>query len=338
MVKSSIKSKGSMGHPPKSNQELDEKAQKSARVAVIGETDKRTGMKIFTMTKWLSDRGEKNPDGTIKTVMDAVDFSRFLESHVTKKGKGVTSEGIDNGNAAHSWRTAWKKWRVLLRMDVQKDDPGVGLINLQIKGKKYKAGAPDNTSPDVIDSGRLHKMVPLLKAWGEIMYAVAFLMIFYGGFRKTRGSQVKVKDIRFGTDIGTVITTARMKSANAVKAAKPGMIGNVKEVNNLTRFLEALVKDKGPDDNLFDGWTDKKANDLIKRVAHEHAWGSGNWVVTSLRHGAAREGLALVEDEPTIEEKAEEKTKSKVAKRLGHTSDASQKHYQTSNEPKKRRT
>ena len=338
MVKNSKQSLGSIGYQPKSNEELDAKAQQSARVAVIPETDKRTKMKIYTMQKWLTDRAVKNPDGTDKKVMDPEDFSRFLESHVTKKGKGVTTEGIDNGSSAHSWRTAWKKWRALLRMDVKKDDPGVGLINLQVKGKKYKAGQPDNTSPDVIDSGRLNNMVSLLMQWGEAMYALAFIMIFYGGFRKTRGSEIKIKDIRFGTDIGTVITTARMKSANALKATQPGMIGNVKEVNNLTRFLKTLVKDKAPEDNLFDGWTDKKANDLIKRVAQEHAWGSGNWVVTSLRHGAAREGLALVEDEPTLEERTAKVVKSKIAKRLGHKSDDSQRHYQTSNGPKKRRT
>ena len=193
MVKNSKQSLGSIGYQPKSNEELDAKAQQSARVAVIPETDKRTKMKIYTMQKWLTDRAVKNPDGTDKKVMDPEDFSRFLESHVTKKGKGVTTEGIDNGSSAHSWRTAWKKWRALLRMDVKKDDPGVGLINLQVKGKKYKAGQPDNTSPDVIDSGRLHNMVSLFMQWEEAMYAIAFLMIFYGGFRKTRGSEIKIK-------------------------------------------------------------------------------------------------------------------------------------------------
>ena len=84
-----------------------------------------------------------------------------------------------------------------------------------------------------------------------------------------------VKDIRFGTDIGTIITNARMKAANALKATKLGMIGNVKEVNNLTRFLTELVKDKAPDEYLFDGWTDKKANGLHKEGRRGTIM--GNW-------------------------------------------------------------
>ena len=338
MVKSKTASKGSTGLQQKSDRELDEKAQASAKGAVIPESTKRTNMKIWTMQKWLSDRGVKNSDGTQKTVMDALDFSRFLESHITKKGKNKYEEGINNGANAHCWRTAWGKHRILLGLDIKQGDPGVGLVNLQVKGKKYKAGNPDHTSPDVIDSGRLHKMVPLLIEWNEMMYAASFVMIFYGGFRKKRAISLKKKDIREGTNIGTVIVSARMKSATALKASSPGMIGNVKEVNNLTPLLRQLAEGLEPDDDLFEGWKEKKANSLLKKVAKEHGWGTGDWVVSGLRHGASREGLALVEDEPTIEEGVLKITKSKIAKRMGHTSDASQVHYQTSNGSKKRRT
>ena len=333
-----VKSSKSVEHQPQSDQELDAKAQTSASLAVIGETSKRINQKIWTMKKWLSDRKVTNPDGSQKTVMDPVDFSRFLESHVTKTGKNTFTVGIENGASRHCWRTAWGKWRILLGRDVKRDDPGVGLINLQVKGKKYKAGNPDQTSPDVIDSGRLHRMIPLLIKWGETMYAASFLFIFYSGYRKKKAIELKVKDIRKGTDIGTIIATTRMKSATALKATKPGMIGNVKEVNNLTPLLEQLAKGKKPDDDLFDGWNDKKANALLKKVAVEHEWGSGDWVVSSIRHGTAREGRALVEDEPTIEDRVFKITKSKVAKRMGHTSDESQVHYQKSNGSKKRRT
>ena len=332
-----VKSSKSVEHQPQSDQELDAKAQTSASLAVIGETSKRIHQKIWTMKKWLSERKVTNPDGSQKTVMDPIDFSRFLESHITKTGKNTFTVGIENGASRHCWRTAWGKWRILLGMDVKRDDPGVGLINLQVKGKKYKAGNPDQTSPDVIDSGRLHRMIPLLIKWGETMYAASFLFIFYSGYRKKKAIELKVKDIRKGTDIGTVIATSRMKSATALKATKPGMIGNVKEVNNLTPLLEQLAKGKKPDDNLFDGWNDKKANALLKKVAVEHEWGSGDWVVSGIRHGTAREGRALVEDEPTLEESNIKITKGLVAKRMGHTCVNSQVHYQNSNAPKKRR-
>ena len=338
MVKNKSQSKGSTGLQQKSNQELDAKVQASAKQAVIPQSTKRIDWKIFTMKKWLIDRGVTNSDGTPKTVMDPIDFGRFLESHVTKKGKDEYEEGITNGNSAHCWRTAWTKHRILLGMDIKQDDPGVGLVNLQVKGKKYKAGKPDLTSPDVIDSGRLHKMVPLLIKWKEIMYAASFIMVFYGGFRTKRAISLKKKDYRKGTDIGSVIASARMKSATALKATQPGMIGNIKEVNNLTPLLDKLAEGLEPDDDLFEGWKEKKANSLLKMVAKEHGWGSGDWVVTGLRHGASREGRALVEDVPTIEEQTLKITRNMVAKRMGHTSDSSQTHYQTSKGSKKRRT
>ena len=82
-----VKSSKSVEHQPQSDQELDAKAQTSASLAVIGETSKRIHQKIWTMKKWLSERKVTNPDGSQKTVMDPIDFSRFLESHITKTGK-----------------------------------------------------------------------------------------------------------------------------------------------------------------------------------------------------------------------------------------------------------
>ena len=104
------------------------------------------------MNDWLSKRPEK------KSTMSSRDFSRFVESH-----KG----GIKSGRSVNSWKTAWKAWRDLQGDSVNPGDPLLGLISRQAKGRLYNAGDPANTSPDVIDSGRLGKMSTELIKMGE---------------------------------------------------------------------------------------------------------------------------------------------------------------------------
>ena len=302
--------------------ELDARAVGKARRAVLPKTDKRYSDKIWTMNDWLSKRPEK------KTTMSSRDFSRFVESH-----KG----GIKSGRSVNSWKTAWKAWRDLQGDSVDPGDPLLGLISRQAKGRLYNAGDPANTSPDVIDSGRLGKMSTELIKMGEEEYALAFTVEFYGGFRKTVCSGIRKQDICFETDLGTLINTQRSKAATALKADKPGMIGNSKEVNNLTELLKKLVEGKKMNQRIFPDWTDAKANRLIKEIAKKLDWGEGKWVVTSLRHGGAREGLALVAPIPNQEELLKAYTISRVAKRMGHTSEKSQIHYQKSNSAKRRK-
>ena len=305
-----------------SDAELDARAVNSARKAVIPKTDARYQDKIWTMKNWLAQRPIK------KTRMDAKDFSRFLESH-----KG----GIVNGNSRRTWSTAWKAWRDLEGDSVDPGDPGLGLISRQIKGARYNAGNPAKTSPDAIDSGKLKKLSSLLIKKGEAEYAMAFTVDFYGGFRKEVGAGLKKQDVNFDTDIGTLISSQRNKAATALKAELPGMIGNLKEANNLTKLLQKLIKDKKMTDRIFPNWTDAKANQLIKEAAKELDWGEGKWVVTSLRHGAAREGMALVGPIPNLEELLVAATIGRVAKRLGHTNVKSQIHYQRSNSAKRQK-
>ena len=302
--------------------ELDARAVQSAKKAVLPKTDQRYYNKIWSMKDWLAKRPEK------KTFMDSRDFSRFVESH-----KG----GIKSGNSVDSWKTAWKAWRDLEGNSVDPGDPGLGLISRQSKGRKYNAGDPAKTSPDVIDSGRLRKMATELIKRGEEEYAMAFMVEFYGGFRKTVCSGIRKQDICFDTDIGTLITSQRSKAATALKAEIPGMIGNSKEVNNLTQLLKKLVKGKKMSQRIFPNWKDEKANLLIKEVAEKLDWGEGKWTLTSLRHGGAREGLALVAPIPNMEELLKANTISRVAKRMGHTSEKSQIHYQKSNSSKRRK-
>ena len=168
------------------------------------------------------------------------------------------------------------------------------------------------------------------------MYALFFIMIFYGAFRKTAGSSVLVKDVRFGTDVGTVVHTARTKDTRPGNIDIPGKLHNFKEVNNLTILLQDLVRGKGPEEKLFPDFNDEKANDLIKNIAAEHRWGTGYWVVTSLRHGASREGQAVLSDEPSVLEMKTTALSKKLSLRFGHANIKSKLTYQQSNQKKKK--
>jgi len=76
-----------------SDEALDQQITAKISQSVVSQTLKRYQGKMYTMTQWLLKRG--------KSVMDAKEFSRFLESGA-KGGKPIT-----NGNSAKAWRTAW---------------------------------------------------------------------------------------------------------------------------------------------------------------------------------------------------------------------------------------
>ena len=302
----------------RTDEELDKKIESTQRLSVLPTTNTRYSMKIFTMKKWLRDRY-----GPKKVIMEAKDFSRFL------------ADGIENGNSAKAWKAAWNFWRQAGDMDVAVDPQEEARVKRQIQGLKYAGGKDTARQPDAIDSGRLRAMVTTLFAWGETMYALFFVLIFYGAFRKTAGSEVLVKDVRFDTDVGTVIHTARTKDTKASNIDNPGKLHNFKEVDNLTALLKSLVKNKGPNDPLFPSFSDTKANALIKKVASLHHWGEGNWVVTSLRHGTSREAQAVISDEPSITEMKAVTLGKKLSLRMGHANVNSKLTYQKSNQKKK---
>lgn len=309
----------------KTNAELDTKRRNSCNMGVLKKSSNRYEMKRFTMQDWMQRRGLK------KKVMDCIDFSRFLEDH---------NGGIEKATSASAWLTAFKKWRMLEGKALVDDDPGLQMINLQIKGKAYQGGAVLRDSPDVIDSGRLmNELVPSLLEKGQKMYAMAMIMIFYGAWRKTSAANLTVGDVRKGTDIGTIIVQkyqVKTDNARTVKNRSKPYTGYIKEMNNLTDYLDHLTKNKGPEEKLFPGFKDREANELIQTIAVEKGWGPGKWVLGSLRHGASREGRALVDDEPTVIEREEKVTVQLVKNRMGHGSAASQQWYQNSGAHKKR--
>ena len=300
--------------PVPSDAELDAKVRAQADKSVLKSTVAKYKGKIWTMKDWLS----KRPGAEKKTVMSAPDMARFLVSY-----RG----GITSARTAGVWRAAWKFWK-------EAEGDGTATLSRTIKGIGYQAGEAPDTSPDAIDSGRLWRMAKFLMERGEKTYATGFVAIFYGMFRKKVGSELKVKDFRPDTDVGTLMFSKRMKGASATNM-KPGMINNFKEVTNMTKLFKELVKNKAPDDSLFPNWNDAKANTLIKQMAVLHGWGEGKWVVTSLRHGASREAQAVLEDEPTMEALEAKKTDRKLTKRFGHCSEKSKKTYQLSHTRKK---
>ena len=313
-----VKSKKST--PYVSDDEALAKARRSARASVISSTDGRYAKKVYTMKAWLASRVPP------RDTMGNKELAMFLATH---------NGGIDNGNSARQWRSAWKYWQATEGFNVPSDPSSEELVKKQIAGLTYKAGAPEDNSADAIDSGRLHAMVTYLFMVGQTLYALAFLLIWYSQFRKSViASEIKVKDVRFNTDLGTLIYSKRMKAANSKKTG-PGLIGNLKEVDNLTALLKSLVDGRDPEERLFTGWKDKTANALIKEVAKKHGWGEGKWVVTSLRHGSSREAAAVLTDEPTVVQVETTRTTKKVAKRMGHTNVLSQKTYQLSHGKKK---
>lgn len=296
------------------------KARKSARESVVVKTDGRYTKKIFTMKKWLAERLPP------RNIMGHMELAMFLATH---------NGGIENGNSARQWRSAWKFWQATEGFNIPDDPASADLVKKQIAGLTYKAGFPEDNSADAVDSGRLHAMVSYLFEKGHSLYALAFLLLWYSQFRKSViAAEVRVKDVRFDTDLGTLIYSKRMKGANSKKMG-PGLLGNLKEVDNLTALLKSLVEGRDKEEYLFTGWTDVKANALIKKVAKLHGWGEGKWVVTSLRHGSSREATAVLTDEPTVEQVETTRTTKKVAKRMGHTNVLSQRTYQLSHTKKK---
>ena len=293
------------------------------RRSVVPESDRRYVDKIFSMKKWLQERY-----GPEKVTMSTHEFALWLAD-------GKDGKGIKNANSAKAWRSAWNYWQHTEGMEVTADPMEDARLTRQIKGLRYDSGKGTLNQPDAIDSGRLRAMTTTLWELGEFMYALYFVLVFYGAFRKTVGSTVLVKDVRFGTDVGTVIRSARTKDAKPSNIDVPGKLNNFKEVNNLTSFLESLVKGKDPDDPLFPSFNDAKANKLIKKMAYTHHWGEGKWVVTSLRHGASREAQAVVADIPSITEMNESRLGERMSKRMGHSNVRSKQTYPKSNKKKK---
>lgn len=300
---------------------LDARVRVQASENVLPKTLTAYQKKIWTMQQWLKERNL--PQGPISDE----NLSRFLASH-----KG----GVMNGNTARFWRTAARKWRMLENV-VETNAAATALLDAQIGGITYKAGNATQVAADVIDSGRLGQMTNLLTEWKQNEYALHFIFIFYSVFRKVRGGNVLVGDIRFDTDVGTLIASKRAKFANSLKVT-PGAIGNFKEVNNLTKFLKTLTKGKRADERLFPNYCEKTANDLIKRCATHLKWGEGKWCVLSLRHGSSREAQSVLEDEPSADEKILKRRDEKLSKRFGHSNIKSKKRYQksTGSEAKRR--
>jgi len=314
MVKSSLSSKGAKRSIPVADVPdhiLDQKVKDQATAAVLETTSAHYAKKIFTMRQWLLAR--RKPDSPIT---DA-DLSRFL-----------ADRNVTNGNTAKNWRSAARKWRTLEKV-AEQDTAATALLDTQIRGISYQAGKAQTVAADVIDSGRLGDMTRLLLKWGYTEYALHFVFVFYTMFRKMRGGNVLVSDVRFDTDIGTTIASKRAKFASSVRV-EPGAIGNFKEVHNLTTFLKDLVKGKEPNDRLFPSYVEKTANDIIKRCAEKLKWGEGKWCVLSLRHGSSREGQAVLEDEPDLSTLQQKRIDAKTSKRMGHRSLRSKKTYQKS--------
>jgi len=187
------------------NKVLDARVKGSAQASVKEGTMDKYHKQIWTMKEWL--RRRKEPLGPISDE----NLSRFLASH---------NGGITNGNSARHWRSAARKWRV-----IEGAAGSEALLDAQVQGIAYKNGQPDNVSADPIDSGRLGEMTRLLLKWGYVEYALNFVFIFYSMFRKVLGSNVLVSDVRFDTDVGTVIGSKRAKYASALKV-EPEAIGN----------------------------------------------------------------------------------------------------------------
>lgn len=322
MVKSSRTSKGSKLSNSTAitpDHILDQGVKNQAAAAVLEKTTAHYSKKIYTMQQWKLGRGKPG------TPISDTDLSRFL-----------VDRGVTNGNTAKNWRSAARKWRTLEKVS-ENDTAATALLDTQIRGITYQAGEAKTVSADVIDSGRLGEMTELLQKWGYTEYALHFIFIFYSVFRKVRGGNVLVGDVRFDTDIGTIIASKRAKFANSLKV-KPGAIGNFKEVHNLTKFLKSLTEGKEAGDRLFPTYCEKTANDIIKRCAQHLKWGDGKWCVLSLRHGSSREAQAVLEDEPTVDDKVSKRRNEKLSKRFGHSHPKSKKRYMESggSEGKKR--
>lgn len=302
-----------------SDEECMAVARGTAKNSVVEETDTKYRNQIWTMQKWLDDRKPR------ALVMGDKQFAMFLASH---------NGGIKNWNSARHWFSAWKYWLVLEGINIPLDPANEALVKRQIAGLRYKGGKPEDNSADAIDSGRLHDLVTFLFMTGQSLYALGFLLFWYIEFRKdVFVHQLKVKDVRFNTDLGTLIYSKRMKAATAKKMG-PGLMGNFKEVDNLTKLLKTLTEGRKPDEKLFEGWNDKKASEILKKFAKDNGWGEGKWVMNSLRHGSSREAFAVLADEPTVIEVEQTRTTRKVMKRMGHTNPLSQRTYQLSHSKK----
>ena len=308
----------------RSEESLERDIEDTQRRSVVPGSDTRYVQKIWTMKKWLRDRY-----GPEKVIMSTHEFSLWIAD-------GKDGKGIKNANSAKAWRTAWKYWQDTEGMDVTVDPKEDARLTRQIKGLRYNSGEGTLNQADVIDSGRLRSMTSELATMNELMYAIYFVFMFYAGFRKKLSAGFFVKDVRFDTDVGTVIHSNRTKSARPGNVDLPGMLHNFKEVNNLTDFLKALVDGKDPDEPLFPALNEHKANNLIKKMALKLHWGTGNWSVMSLRHGTSREAQAVVADVPSIKEMNEARLGQRMSKRMGHISLRSKLTYQKSNGKKKK--
>ena len=202
-------------------------------------------------------------------------------------------------------------------------------ITRMIKGMKYRGGDVPSITREAIDSGRLAQLIEVCKILGKVVYAEGFVFTWFSGYRHKSVMKLKVKDVRFDTLTGTKVYTERMKSANAAKA-RPGTIGNLKEVDNLTGLLKRRCARRGPEELVFPGWCSRTANAIIRTAAEKFKWGQGQWVVHSLRHGAAREYEAMWETEVNTLEDVQAMTR----KRFGWTNIESKANYDGS---KKRR-
>ena len=311
-----------VGKPPptkRSIEEMDDLIKKKSRKSVVSKTEAKYEAKIFTLKQWMKDNyGEVEGDRP----MEELDFRRFLVT-------GKDGKGIENANSIKIWRAAWGFWADIdPEFDIDFDPVEARRTKRLIKGLRYNAGeGQELDAADPIDSGRLWKMVDLLLEWGYQEYALFFLMVFYGGYRTYKTKGLMVKDIRKDTDKGTLIFTDRMKALQAGNIGKVGLKQNYKNADNITEFLEACMKDKGPEDPLFDV-NEKKANDLLKRVAATHHWGDGKWVVYSLRHGMSLEAKAVLEGIPDMEKVEKAVEQRNLSKKMGHTNEESKKSYQ----------
>jgi len=312
-----------VGKPPvkvkSSLKAMDEQIEKDSRKAVMDSTAVKYESKIFSLKKWMIDvYGKENGDRP----MEELDFRRFLVSG--KDGKGIRAP-----SSIKVWRAAWGFWQDIdPEHDIDFNPNEARRTKRLIKGLRYNAGeGVEVDAADPIDSGRLWKMVDLLLDWKEAEYALYYVMVFYGAFRTNKAMNIKVKDVRTNTATGTLIFTDRMKALQASNIGKVGLKQNFKSVNNLAAFLEECMKGKDPEDLLFDV-KEKKANDLLKRVAAAHHWGEGKWVVYSLRHGMALEAGAALEATPPMETIKKAVESRNTSKRMGHTNEGSKKAYQ----------
>jgi len=300
-----------------SDDALDDRVSQNLSLSILPKTLKRYQGKIYTMKQWLLKRE--------KSVMDAREFSRFLESG----GKG--GKPVSNGNSAKAWRTAWGYMKDQSLTGVSSSPHDEARLRRQVKGIMYNAGKGSGKSPDAIDSGRLRSMASLFVAWNQPKYALYCFMIFYGGFRMRDGMDITRGAVRFDTDLGTVIVTKRIKSAKPEDIDLGNKLQPFKEVNNLTTLIRSLAQDLEPDDLLLPGITDAHCNILIKKAAAALRWGEGKWTITSLRHGASREAAALLRQMPPAEEALMAIDQENISLRYGHSSLRSKKTYQKSN-------